>query len=81
MADLKMQHLIVMVALLVSLVGTLLILGKMNTDASPITGATAVIDITAENIGGEEQQTETAEQEEGYGTVVRVVGANQTEPK
>ena len=79
MPDLKMQHLIVMVALLVSLVGTLLILGKMNTDAAPITGATAVIDITAENMNEEEQQTETAEQDEGYGTVVRVVGSNQTE--
>ncbi len=74
MADLKMQHLIVMVALLVSLVGTLLILGKMNTEAAPITGATAVVDIVAEN-----QQQETAQQEEGYGTVVRVVGSNQTE--
>ena len=78
MPDLKMQHLIVMVALIVSLVGTLLILGKMNTEATPITGATAIVDMT-EDKGEEEQQTETTEQEEEYGTVVRVVGSNQTE--
>ncbi len=75
MADLKMQHLIVMVALLVSLVGTLLILGKMNDDSSPITGATAVVDI-----GEEIVQEEVLPQKE-YETVVRVVGSNQTENK
>ncbi len=75
MPDLKMQHLIVMVALIVSLVGTLLILGKMNTDAVPITGATAVVEAVEENT----EQQETAPQEEGYGSVVRVVGSNQTE--
>lgn len=74
MADLKMQHLIVMVALLVSLVGTLLVLGKMNNDATPITGATAVVDIA-----GNEEQQEPIEQEQEHGTVVRVVGSNQTE--
>ncbi len=76
MADLKMQHLIVMVALLVSLVGTLLILGKMNTDAAPITGATAVVDIVTED-----SQEEEVQQEDGHAAVVRVVGSNQTENK
>lgn len=76
MADLKMQHLIVMAALLVSLLGTLLLLGKMNTDTAPITGATAVVDVVAEN-----SQEEEGQQEEGYATVVRVVGSNQTENK
>lgn len=74
MPDLKMQHIIVMVALLVSLVGTLLILGKINGDSSPITGATAVVDV-----GEEIVQEEAQPQQEEYETVVRVVGSNQTE--
>lgn len=74
MPDLKMQHIIVMVALLVSLVGTLLILGKINGDSSPITGATAVVDVDEEIV-----QEEAQPQQEEYETVVRVVGSNQTE--
>ena len=75
MNNLKIQHLIVMVALLVSLVGTLLLLGKLNTEAVPITGATAVVEVVVED----NPQEETVQEEEEYSTVVRVVGYNQTE--
>jgi hypothetical protein len=39
--DLRMQHIIILTALFVSLLGTLVILDTMNNNAIPITGATA----------------------------------------
>lgn len=60
-------------ALLVSLMGTVLILGKMNTEATPITGATAIAVVSVD-----EEQEQTMQEEDAYGTVVRVVGSNQT---
>lgn len=46
METLKAQQLIVMVALFVSLVGTLLLLGKINAHGEPVTTASAVMEIT-----------------------------------
>jgi hypothetical protein len=73
MVDLKVQHLIVMGALFVSLVGTLLLLGKINEDASPITGATSVVPIIIDEAPEENKEDNTE-------TVVRIVdGGNQTD--
>ena len=75
MDNLKVQHIIVMGALFVSLVGTLLLLGKINDHAAPITGATAIVDIYLDD-EREESEEETDEIE----TVVRIVDeGNQTD--
>ncbi len=42
---LKVQHIIVLTALFVSLLGSLLALDKMNDAAMPLTGATASVDV------------------------------------
>ena len=74
MDNLKVQHIIVMGALFVSLVGTLLLLGKINDHAAPITGATAIVTIDMDDV-----EEETQEASEGE-TVVRIVDeGNQTD--
>lgn len=73
MDKLKAQHLIVMGALFVSLVGTLLLLGKINSDATPLTGATAVVPIVIDDAEEENKEDDTE-------TVVRIVNdGNQTD--
>lgn len=42
--DLRIQHIIILTALFVSLLGTLLILDKINEEPQSITGATAMFD-------------------------------------
>ncbi len=67
MDKLKTHHLIVLCALFLSLVGTLLLLGKINEDATPLTGATAVPPFVQED---NEEET----------TIVRIIDkGNQTE--
>jgi hypothetical protein len=41
--NLRIQHIIVLTALFVSLFGSLLVLDKMNESATPITGATTTL--------------------------------------
>lgn len=80
MEKLRAQQLIVMVALFVSLVGTLLLLGKINAHEAKVTGATAVIDVTA--APGIEQPAEELEEERGdESTVVRIAGINMTDSR
>ncbi len=69
MENIKIQQLIVLVAIVVSLVGTLLFLNKINEDAVRITGATAVIHEVHEEVSAEEQEE---------GTAVRIVSMNIT---
>ena len=73
MDKLQIQHIIVMGALFVSLVGTLLLLGKINDDESQITGATAVVPIVIDDVEEEDEEADTQ-------TVVRIVNdGNQTD--
>ena len=69
MENIKIQQLIVLVAIVVSLVGTLLFLNKINEDAVRITGATADIHEVHEEVSAEEQEE---------GTAVRIVSMNIT---
>ena len=72
---LKVQHLIVLIALLVSLVGTLLILEKMNADAGHATGRTTQI---TTNVAMHVTKTEQ-EQQQSADIIVRIIGGNETE--
>ena len=65
--DLKVQHLIILTALFVSLFGSLLVLDKINDNAVPITGAAATIDIY--------DHSDTEQEDE---TMVRIVRINAT---
>ncbi len=61
----KISHIIVLTALFVSLVGTLLVLNKLSTDAEPITGATASsVDYPKEEEGTQVIVTEETNQTE-----------------
>ena len=72
--DLKLHHILVLVALFVSLVGTLLLLDKMSTEGNSPTSATTVIDEEAVPDYFPQVQAE----EEG---IVHVIDANQTKSK
>ncbi|PIN78269.1 hypothetical protein COV16_06225 [Candidatus Woesearchaeota archaeon CG10_big_fil_rev_8_21_14_0_10_34_8] len=67
--DLRIQHIIVLTALFVSLFGSLLVLDKINDNAIPITGATAVI-----NLPHQEQSDHNQEEQ-----AIRVVKINMTD--
>lgn len=75
METLRAQQLIVMVALFVSLVGTLLLLEKINEHGKPVTTASAVVQIGLPK----EQSDQVAPAEAESVVIVRVLGNNETE--
>ena len=74
MESLKAQQLIVMVALFVSLVGTLLLLEKINEHGKPVTTASVVVQISLPK----EQSDQAAAAEAESAAIVRVLGNNET---
>ncbi len=74
MESLKAQQLIVMVALFVSLIGTLLLLGKINEHAEPIGATSAGVEMRVLQT----QNVETSVQEADTKIIVHVIGNNET---
>ncbi|MBI5072745.1 hypothetical protein HZA99_02920, partial [Candidatus Woesearchaeota archaeon] len=70
METLKAQQLIVLVALLVSLVGTLLLLGKINEHGQSVGATSAGVEMRVLQTKNVERNTQKADAE----TVVHVIG-------